>query len=124
MEHVVVYHEPDRYAGWPANNGIWSWGDEIVVGFTGAHMDITASGKHLYDRGKPVHRMQGRSLDGGMTWEHGIAPHPEMPADDGDECPGGIDFAHPDFAMKFLYGDTEGGRRSWFLVSYDRCASW
>ena len=34
IKNVVVYDDPERYAGWPANNGIWSWGDEIVVGFT------------------------------------------------------------------------------------------
>ena len=124
MEHVVVYYEKDRYAGWPANNGIWSWGDEIVVGFQAAHMDITASGKHLYDRGRPMHRMQARSTDGGMTWEHGIAPHPASLEGDGEPCPGGIDFTHPDFAMKFLYDSTGAGSRSWFYVSTDRCRSW
>src|SRR5262249_18506879 len=30
--HVVVYSEPGRFAGWPANHGIWSWGEEILVG--------------------------------------------------------------------------------------------
>ena len=34
MEHIEIYREKGRYAGWPANYGIWSWGDEIVVGFT------------------------------------------------------------------------------------------
>ena len=29
--HRKVYFEPGRYGGWPANYGIWSWGDEIVV---------------------------------------------------------------------------------------------
>src|ERR1043166_3124889 len=33
IRHVVVYHEPGKFAGWPANAGIWSWGDEILVGF-------------------------------------------------------------------------------------------
>src|SRR5579875_2294298 len=23
--HVMIYHEPGRFAGWPANHGIWSW---------------------------------------------------------------------------------------------------
>ena len=32
VKHVEVYNEPGRFAGWPANNGIWSWDDEIVVG--------------------------------------------------------------------------------------------
>ena len=34
LRHVVVYGEPGRFAGWPANHGIWSWGDEILVGFS------------------------------------------------------------------------------------------
>src|SRR4051812_46047669 len=33
-EHVTVWREANRYGGWPANHGIWSWGDEILVGFT------------------------------------------------------------------------------------------
>lgn len=31
VENVVVYKENGRFAGWPTNNGIWSWGDEIAV---------------------------------------------------------------------------------------------
>ena len=34
VRHVAVYKEPGRFAGWPANHGIWSWGDEILVGFS------------------------------------------------------------------------------------------
>ncbi len=33
-QHIVVYREQGRFAGWPANHGIWSWGDEILVGFS------------------------------------------------------------------------------------------
>jgi len=33
VRNVIVYKQQDRFAGWPANNGIWSWGNEIVVGF-------------------------------------------------------------------------------------------
>ena len=33
IEHVEVYYEPGRYGGWPANHGIWSWGNQILVGF-------------------------------------------------------------------------------------------
>ena len=33
-EHVIVYRETGKFAGWPANYGMWAWGDEIVVGFT------------------------------------------------------------------------------------------
>ena len=38
MKHVTLYREEGRYAGWPANYGIWCWENEIVVGFTvGTH---------------------------------------------------------------------------------------
>ena len=33
LKHASVYKEAGRYGGWPANHGIWSWGNEIVVGF-------------------------------------------------------------------------------------------
>ena len=33
-QHVMVYHQPGRFGGWPANHGIWSWGNEILVGFS------------------------------------------------------------------------------------------
>ena len=33
MENVIVYYEPGRFGGWPANAGAWNWGDEILVGF-------------------------------------------------------------------------------------------
>ena len=32
IKHVTVYYEKGRFGGWPANNGIWSWGNEILVG--------------------------------------------------------------------------------------------
>ena len=32
--HVQVFYEKGRFAGWPANNGIWQWGSEILVGFS------------------------------------------------------------------------------------------
>ena len=34
VRHVKVYAERGRFGGWPANHGLWSWGDEILVGFS------------------------------------------------------------------------------------------
>ena len=31
VQHRFVYKEPGRFAGWPANGGIWHWGDEILL---------------------------------------------------------------------------------------------
>lgn len=52
-QHVKVYFQPGRYGGWPANYGIWSWGDEILVGFElGYHKDL-GPGRHAIDRDRP-----------------------------------------------------------------------
>ena len=67
MQHTTIYREPGRFAGWPANYGIWSWGDEIVVGFTVGYAD-EQGGFHARDRSRPFVAMQARSLDGGETW--------------------------------------------------------
>src|SRR5213596_2064373 len=41
IKHIKVYYQPGRFGGWPANHGIWSWGDEILVGFSaGYHKDL------------------------------------------------------------------------------------
>ena len=119
MQHVTIYREAGRFAGWPANYGIWSWDDEIVVGFTlGYHK--SDAGFHARDRERPFIAMQARSLDGGRTWDVHETPcrtpgkrglsadehmRPELAVGEALEmenapvdCPGGIDFSHPDFA--------------------------
>ena len=65
--HVIVYREDGRFAGWPANHGIWSWGDEILVGFSrGTYKD---RGKfHHIDHDQPEEFLLARSRDGGATW--------------------------------------------------------
>jgi hypothetical protein len=143
--HVTIYREEGRYAGWPANYGIWSWGDEIVVGFTlGYHR--TEGGFHARDRERPFVGMQARSLDGGETWaaqatpcrapggrglsadEHvrhdlGVGQVLDV-ADAPVDCPGDVNFAHPNFALMCARSGLRAGARSWFYVSYDRCRSW
>ena len=45
--------EEGRFAGWPANHGIWSWGNEILVGFSaGYHRDLGPN-LHNIDRNRP-----------------------------------------------------------------------
>jgi hypothetical protein len=113
--HVIVYDEPGRFAGWPANNGVWIWGDEILVGFARAYYRASED-DHSFDRDKASKSVLGRSLDGGETWS---LEDPEGFVGDGAEAapsPGGIDFAHPDFAMR-VGGDE-------FFVSYDRGKTW
>ncbi|MGH8021277.1 MAG: hypothetical protein ACREIA_23950, partial [Opitutaceae bacterium] len=59
LQHVIVYYEKDRFGGWPANNGIWSWGDEIAVGFTRAWFKHDPE-EHSRDSDKPVERAIAR----------------------------------------------------------------
>jgi len=146
VEHVEVYREPGRFAGWPANYGIWSWGNEIVLSFTLGHIDV-AGGFHARDKTQPFVTQQARSLDGGRTWtvgdpnlrapggkglsadEHQDDIHQVGTALAGDvnapqPCPGGIDFTHPDFALMCAKTGLSEGCSSFFYVSTDRCHTW
>ncbi len=124
INSVIVYNQPGRFAGWPANNGIWSWGDEIVVGFTlGYHRD--KEGGHPIDRDRPQVPMLARSRDGGNTW------HVELPSFlDAQRrekapaaCPGGIDFTAGEFALWVRMQGSNSGY-SYFYCSNDRCHAW
>lgn len=138
-KHLKVYHQPGRFGGWPANHGIWSWGDEILVGFgAGYHKDL-GNERHNIDRERPEHHLLARSLDGGETWKiedpsvngdlipvgealHGVTPtgQVERPWTD---CPGGVPFTHPDFAMT-LRMTNGGGGPSRFYYSTNRGHRW
>jgi len=148
QRHITVYRESGRYAGWPANYGIWSWDDEIVVCFTLGYFDKDTP-FHTRDKTRPFTTMQARSMDGGVSWR--VQPMPcRTPGDralSADEhmlpelgvdtvlddpatpnrpapCPGDIDFTHPDFALMCARSGLKFGARSWFYLSTDRCRSW
>lgn len=138
VQHVKVYHQPGMFGGWPANHGIWSWGNEILVGFTmGYYKDLGA--RHNIDREKPEMHMLARSLDGGLTWAvedpgargylltdggylHGV-PRPDVTYPELMESEGGVNFEHPDFAMAVRTNSTGAGIGR-FFYSYDRGHSW
>jgi hypothetical protein len=137
VQHFPVYAIPGRFGGWPANHGIWSWGDEILVGFSAGYYQ-KREGHHI-DHDRPEEHVLSRSLDGGRSWtvehpaeqhvlvgtagmRHGTIPpgqHEPEPVD----CPGGIDFTHPDFAMTCRMPNVHGGV-SRLYYSYDRGHSW
>ena len=143
MQHVTVYRQTGRFAAWPANYGIWGWGDEIVVGFTVGYFK-SGQGFHSRDRGRPFVTMQARSLDGGETWTAESCPA-RPPAGQGlsvDEhlepslqagpalrpgafaAPARLDLTHPDFALMCARTGLRAGAVSWFYTSTDRCRSW
>lgn len=139
VERVKIYHKKGRFGGWPANHGIWSWNDEILVGFgAGYHQDLGPE-RHNINREMPEEHLLARSKDGGGTWtienpaekgvllgtkgmRHGTVP-PGNTEPEPIECPGAIDFTHPDFAMTCRMGDIDKGA-SRFYYSYDRGHSW
>jgi hypothetical protein len=75
LQHVMVYHEPGRFGGWPANHGIWSWGNEILVGFSaGIYKDLGPE-RHAIDREKPEEHLLARSRDEIRAYLESLAPY-------------------------------------------------
>lgn len=140
VEHATVFGVEGKFGGWPANHGMWNWGNEILVGFSvGEYKDL--GNRHHMDREKPEHHVLARSLDGGHTWKleypaeknilvgptrkgfrHGTLPPGQWEPEPVD-CPGGVDFTHPDFAMTLRMEDANTGE-SRFYYTYDRGKSW
>ncbi|QDU80942.1 BNR/Asp-box repeat protein [Polystyrenella longa] len=128
VEHRIAAIESGRFHGWPANNGVWQWGNDILVGYTQGDFEV-----------KDGHNISGRqdsllsfSDDGGETWE---MIDPENFLDDENKLFLGkgktkltepIDFTHPGFALRiFATGyhgndDPTGG----FFYSYDKGRTW
>ena len=138
VEHVVVYREEGRFAGWPANHGIWLWGDEILTGFSrGFYKDL--GNFHNIDRDKPEEMLLVRSRDSGRTWVveeprpkgmlMGTAAvrHGKMPAGETDErlidLQEPINFTDPNLAFTVRMENKDAGV-SRFFYSYDRGQSW
>ena len=144
MRHVTVFREPGRFAGWPANYGIWRWSAEIVVGFTvGAHRTVERG--HAIDKRRPFMNMQARSLDGGFTWRiedfngkrpdgRGLSADEHMAAglrlgevidERSFEAPAQpLNFAAPDLALMSARTGISRGAVSFIYASTDRCRSW
>jgi hypothetical protein len=135
MQSVVVYRETGRYGGWPANHGIWSWNDEILVGFEAGYFKYSDQ-RHSIDWDRPAEHVLARSFDGGTTWT--IEKPPGLKPPNGVkvagvlteaggkapvDCPGGIDFANPNFALTARMEDVNIGP-SRFYYSYDRGKNW
>jgi hypothetical protein len=124
-KNVVAYHEPGRFVQGVANRGIWSWGNEIMVGASGGYFQYKYLMAASVDRSKPRRELLCRSLDGGETWSV------EAPVENGSldfsseavDCPGDIDFTNPDFALNLLL-DEAGRSAPRFYYSYDRGRTW
>ena len=133
-KHVKVFYEKGRYGGWPANHGIWLWGNEILVGFMAGHHKERQG--HSIDPDSPRRPMFARSLDGGETWaiedvyENGMrGEEAETTRLEGEELTapteftGAIDFTHADLAFSVRRTSNDAGT-SHFYYSYDRGRHW
>ena len=136
VEHVDVWRQPGRYGGWPANHGMWGWGDELLVGFTAGVLKTGDPMRHPIDRAAGEQHLLARSLDGGRTWRtetHPVLqppPRPERRAVTGEplrlptpaipQSP--IDFTEPGLTLTFRSAHKTAG--AWLLVGRDRGRAW
>jgi hypothetical protein len=123
MKHVIVYAQKDTFAGWPANNGVWSWeGKEILVGCSVGPYRVQ-EGHNITE---PIRSALCRSYDGGETWRVEFPANYVGQSVELSDPPRAIDFGHPDFAMRVIGMGYHGTaqKRGGFFVSYDRGKTW
>ncbi len=110
VRHLVVRHEAGQFFGWPANGGIWNWGDEILVQYKQGTFKDKPVGSHDVDGDQPIVWAQSRSKDGGLTWTHEstdiVVTEPMGRSEDFDRksvaaLASPLDFTDPDLALKF-----------------------
>jgi hypothetical protein len=124
FRNTIVAIEKGKFHGWPANNGVWHWGNEILVGYT--QVEYAETGGHNIKPDSPQLSMLARSKDGGETWQmfdpEGYVGDPaekthlEQP----------VNFRHEGFAMR-VFGDTYHGNadpEGGFYYSYDKGENW
>ena len=144
LHQPIIAQAPDRFYGWPANCGMWSWTDpksgqtEILLGMVEGYHLADHGQDHAIDRTRASHLAFARSLDGGITWtiEHPYLRMPDVaalnntpPDEEGDnafipmlDTP--IDFSEEGFAMMFQNMSTHYPSRSWFYYTYDKGLTW
>lgn len=135
VKNLEIFRETGKFAGWPANHGAWQWGKEFLFGFeVGSFKESDNS--HSIDYTKPAKHVLARSVDDGDTWtiETPASLQPPagarvagVPAAEGGkapvECPGGIEFTQPGFALTARMLDVNVGP-SRFYYTYDKGHTW
>ena len=134
IQHGIIFYDEGRFGGWPANHGIWSWGEEILVGFIEAEYRETR-GLHTYDP-RTARSKYARSKDGGVTWSIEDAFEKGQTARGADHnIPQDIakipekltksisDFTNPNFIFTFLRHNNNNGP-SHFYYSNNRGEIW
>ncbi|MBQ5973530.1 MAG: exo-alpha-sialidase [Oscillospiraceae bacterium] len=120
---AVAYGE-EMFYGWPANCGIWRFGDELLVGFSEGRHHYNGPGRHAIDHDEPIRTVFARlGTDGAWRIER-----PAL-ADPGDPAalplhPGGLRPGAAGEGLCFASSAVSGDARSWFYVTSDGGRSW
>ena len=124
ITHSIVALEEGQFNGWPANNGVWVWDNEILVGFT--RVEFAATSGHNIKEGAPRLSMLARSRDGGHTWQ--VFDPQNYVGDGGSKSipTEAINFKAPGFAMRVFGTGYHGNEdpEAGFYFSYDRGDNW
>ncbi|MEM7144262.1 MAG: sialidase family protein [Verrucomicrobiota bacterium] len=127
FQHIVVYQEDGKFAGWPANNGAWIFeGDEMLVGFTRGDYELN---EKTHNIGGNQKSWLARSTDGGQSWE---AFDPENYVGDLGPKPKclplaePINFTHLKFALRMVGTAYHGAKdpNGHFFYTYDGGVTW
>jgi hypothetical protein len=124
IRHTVVAIEKGKFHGWPANNGIWIWGNEILVGFTQTDYEETES--HNIKNDSPLLSKLARSLDGGRTWK--VFDPDDYVGDNGKKryLTEPLNFKKEGFALR-ISGNTYHGNKDsegQIFYTYDNGNTW
>lgn len=122
--HKVVADIPNMFCGWCANEGAWSWGREILVGFVAREFEDKGDivDGHNAVQGAPEYHYLARSRNMGRRWI--VEPIPQFDNQDSIISTSfeqfasgqGMDFTNPDFALRC--------RNNMFWYSSDRGKTW
>ena len=109
------------------------------MGYARGYYKDLGPDRHHIDRDRPEEHWQARSRDGGQSWslEHPLDKGQLIPYGDAlhgtatpgiaipplQDCPGGIEFTHPDFALVAKMSSAHAGQ-SRFYYSYNRGHDW
>ncbi|MEM1297324.1 MAG: sialidase family protein [Verrucomicrobiota bacterium] len=127
FQHVVVYQEDGKFAGWPANNGAWIFdGDEMLVGFTRGDYELR---EETHNIGGNQKSWLARSRDGGETWEafdpeNYVGDFGAKPKCEPVKTP--IDFTQSGFAMRMVGAAYHGAKdpNGHFFYTGDGGVTW
>ena len=125
-EHVIIYSEAARFAGWPANCAAEIFpGDELVTGFIEGPFHL----RDGHNLAKPYTVWLARSRDGGKTWSTTdpsdyVGDYGEQPRLKSLSNP--LKFTDPGFMMRVVGEGYHGANdpRAHFFVSTNRGNTW